>query len=273
LKKTELDFKRTTRGDSRPKLSLLAILWSIVERDLRILVKSPWILIQRSVFFLIQLFVFAYLVNKLVSPSLPGFNYFDFYSVGAVVSTITSIAFIIGADLFEEEEMGMLDYLLSLPFGHTLFVIGRSLGGALRALIYTAPMLLLVGLIDGYFSPLGILSSYVVMFVLATGISGLSITVAMNIRNENRFDVVIATAELVTVRVSAALYPLVFIPRVLQPIAAVSPVSSTSNILRAIILGGPSSLSSVVLLLAFVGIFFGLGSAFLFRNLEGGRFE
>jgi len=47
----------------------------------------------------------------------------------------------------------------------------------------------------------GILESYVVMFILATGISGLSITVAMNIRNENRFDVVIATAELVTVRV------------------------------------------------------------------------
>jgi len=257
----------------RPKSSQLFVLWSIIERDLRILVKSPWILIQRAVFFLIQLFVFAYLVNKLISVSL-GFNYFNFYSVGAVVSTITSIAFIIGADLFEEEELGMLDYLLSLPFSHTLFVIGRSLGGALRALIYTAPMLLLVSIIDGYFSPVGILESYAVMFVLATGIAGLSITVAMNIRNENRFDVVIATAELVTVRVSAALYPIIYMPKALQPIATVSPVSSTSNILRAIILGVPSGgPADLILLLAFVAIFFGLGSAFLFRNLEGGRFE
>ena len=193
--------------------SSLQVLWSIAERDLRILVKSPWILIQRSIFFLIQLFVFANLINKLVSFS--GFNYFSFYSVGAVVSTVTSIAFIIGADLFEEEELGMLDYLLSLPFGHTLFVVGRSLGGALRALIYTAPMLLLVSFIDGYFSLVGILASLVVMFLLATGISGLSIAFAMNIRNENRFDVVIATAELVTVRISAALYPLIYIPHAL----------------------------------------------------------
>ncbi len=258
----------------RPKTSsLIFVLWSIVERDLRILVKSPWILIQRSVFFLIQLFVFAYLVNKLISSSLIGFNYFDFYSVGAVVSTITSIAFIIGADLFEEEELGMLDYLLSLPFGHTLFVVGRSLGGALRGLIYTAPMLLLVSVIDHYFSPIGILTSYLVMFVLATGISGLSITIAMNVRNENRFDVVIATAELVTVRVSTALYPLIYMPGALQPIASVSPVSSTSDILRTIILGSASGPSDILLLVAFVAIFFGLGSAFLFRNLEGGRFE
>lgn len=259
-----------TKTDTRS--STLTAVWSIIERDLRILVKSPWILIQRSVFFLISLFVFANLINKLVSPTI-GFNYFSFYSVGAVVSTITSIAFIIGADLFEEEELGMLDYLLSLPFGHTLFVVGRSLGGALRALIYTAPMLLLVAVIDGYFSPVGILYSYVVMFVMATGISGLSITVAMNVRNENRFDVVIATAELVTVRVSAALYPLAYIPRVLQPIATVSPVSSTSDILRAIILGSTAGPGNFIFLIAFVAIFFGLGSAFLFRNLEGGRFE
>jgi len=167
----------------------------------------------------------------------------------------------------------MLDYLLSLPFGHTLFVVGRSLGGALRGLIYTAPMLLLVAVIDGYYSPVGILESYVVMFILATGISGLSITVAMNIRNENRFDVVIATAELVTVRVSAAIYPLIYIPQALQPIASVSPVSSTADILRAIILGNPSGPTDIILLLTFVAVFFGLGSALLFRKLEGGRFE
>ncbi|HZW85200.1 MAG TPA: ABC transporter permease, partial [Nitrososphaerales archaeon] len=117
---------------SRP--SPLFVLWVLIERDLRTLVKSPWILINRTLFFLIQLFVFATLVSRLAS-SL-GFNYYYFYSVGAVVSTITSIAFIIGEDLFEEEEMGLLDYLLSLPFGHSLFVLGRALGGAVRGLIY-----------------------------------------------------------------------------------------------------------------------------------------
>jgi ABC-2 type transport system permease protein len=254
------------------KPSSLFVIWVLIERDLRTLVKSPWILINRTVFFLIQLFVFAVLVTKLAT-SL-GFNYFDFYSVGAVVSTITSIAFIIGEDLFEEEEMGMLDYLLSLPFGHSLFVMGRALGGAVRGLIYVTPMMILVAYLDGYFSPGGIAGSLLVIFVLATGISGLSITLAMLIRNANRFDIMIALAELATVRVSAAIYPLEYIPKPLQPVATYSPVTSASDIVRAIFLQGyTSGLYESVVLVLFVAIFFGLGSAFLFRKIEGGKFD
>ena len=254
------------------KPSALSVIRVLVERDLRTLVKSPFILINRTIFFLIQLFVFAALVSKLATAL--GFNYFDFYSVGAVVSTITSIAFIIGEDLFEEEELGLLDYLLSLPFGHSLFVVGRALGGAVRGLIYVTPMMILVAYVDGYFSPAGIAGSLAIIFVLATGISGLSITLAMLIRNANRFDIVIALAELATVRVSAAIYPLVFMPKVLQPEAAYSPVTAASDLVRAIVLPGyTSGTYETAVLLLFVGIFFGLGSAFLFRKIEGGRFE
>lgn len=255
----------------RDRPSPLFVIWVLIERDLRTLIKSPWILINRTVFFLIQLFVFAAIVTKLTLNL--GFDYFDFYSVGAVVSTVTSIAFIIGADLFEEEELGLLDYLLSLPLGHSLFVLGRALGGAVRGLIYTAPMMVLVAIVDGYSSPLGVIASWLILFVLATGISGLSITLAMVIRNENRFDVVIAMAELATVRVSAAIYPLTYIPQAIRPVAAVSPVTSTSDMIRGIVLGSPTGVNDVVELVLFVAIFFGLGSAFLFRKLEGGRFE
>lgn len=255
------------------KPSPLFVIWVLIERDLRTLVKSPWILINRTVFFLIQLFVFAYLINRLAT-SL-NFNYFDFYSVGAVVSTITSIAFIIGEDLFEEEEMGLLDYLLSLPFGHSLFVIGRALGGAVRGMVYVTPMMLLVAYLDGSLTPLGFIGSLVVIFVLATGISGLSITLAMLIRNVNRFDITIALAELATVRVSAAIYPLLYIPKAIQPVAAYSPVTSAADIVRSIFL--PTSYTAApyefLVLILFLAVFFGLGSAFLFRRLEGGRFE
>ncbi len=249
------------------------MIWVLVERDLRTLVRSPFILINRTIFFLIQLFVFAVLVSRLASAL--GFNYFDFYSVGAVVSTITSIAFILGEDLFEEEEMGLLDYLLSLPFGHSLFVIGRALGGAVRGLIYVTPMMILVAYLDGYFSVLGVAGSLLVIFVLATGISGLSITLAMLIRNANRFDIMVALAELATVRVSAAIYPLQYIPGALQPVATYSPVTSASDIVRAIFLPASYSASAyeAVVLILFVAVFFGLGSAFLFRKIEGGRFE
>ncbi|TLY00299.1 MAG: hypothetical protein E6K90_04060 [Thaumarchaeota archaeon] len=103
--------------------------------------------------------------------------------------------------------------------------------------------------------------------------SGLSITLAMLIRNENRFDIVIALAELGMVRVSATIYPLQFMPRVVQPIASYSPATSASDLVRTIILGSASSGLEPLTLLLFVAVFFGLGSAFLFKRIEGGRFE
>ncbi len=248
----------------------------IVQRDLLTLVRSPWIIFHRAIFFVIQLFVFAYLISTLIGGNvslLGGFDYFSFYSVGVIVTTLTSIAFIIGMDLFEEKELGLLEYLLSLPFSHTIFVLGRALGGALRSLIYILPMFLLVAILNKYTSIQGFLISTAILFVLAAGISGLSITIAMIVKSENRFDVGIALAELATVRISAGIYPISAMPLFVQSAAQYSPVTFASAILRGEILGGTFSLLDPVSLLLFVGIFFALGSAFLFKRLEGGRYD
>jgi hypothetical protein len=62
-------------------------------------------------------------------------------------------------------------------------------------------------------------------------------------------------------------------PSALQPVAAYSPVSSASDLIRLIVLGTPAGAYETVVLVMFVAVFFGLGSAFLFRKIEGGRFE
>src|SRR3989475_707079 len=82
----------------------------IALRDIAVLFRTPWIIISRSLAFIIQLFVFAFLISSLVV--FPGF--FEYYAVGSVIGTIASISFIIGYDIFEEAEEGVLDYLLTL---------------------------------------------------------------------------------------------------------------------------------------------------------------
>src|SRR6266581_6188305 len=104
-------------------------IFQIALRDIATLFRTPWIIISRSLAFVIQLFVFATLISKLVV--LPSF--FQYYAIGSVVGTIASISFIIGYDIFEEAEEGVLDYLLTLPVTRRQFIIGRALGGAVRA--------------------------------------------------------------------------------------------------------------------------------------------
>src|SRR5213082_4029894 len=135
-------------GQSTSRLVL-----QMARRDIATLFRTPWIIISRSLAFIIQLFVFAYLISGLVV-KFPGF--FPYYAVGSVVSVVASISFIIGYDIFEEAEEGLLDYLLTLPISRRQFIIGRALGGAVRAMIYTIPMFVIVALMEKFSNPLSL---------------------------------------------------------------------------------------------------------------------
>src|SRR5438046_8513516 len=71
-------------GDSTSRLDL-----QMARRDIATLFRTPWIIISRSLAFIIQLFVSAYLISGLVV-KFPGF--FPYYAVGSVVSVVASIS-------------------------------------------------------------------------------------------------------------------------------------------------------------------------------------
>src|SRR5207245_10051715 len=96
---------------------------------------------------------FSLMVSELmISPGLTSSYFSEYYAVGSVVGTIASISFIIGYDIFEEAEEGVLDYLLTLPVSRRQFIIGRALGGAIRAMIYIIPMFVIVAVLEHFTS-------------------------------------------------------------------------------------------------------------------------
>src|SRR5438094_5313020 len=237
-------------------------------RDVSVLFRTPWIIITRALAFIIQLFVFAFLISGLIH--IPGLNFFEYYAVGSVVATIASISFVIGYDIFEEAEEGVLDYLLTLPIPRREFIIGRALGGAVRAMIYTIPMFAIVAVLENFSNPLSLIAAVLDLFLLAFGVTGLSITVAVSVRSANRFDVVLALLELAVSRASTALYPLAFMPSYVAALAPFSPVTFAADSTRAALSGSSLDILGLAGLLAFVAIFLGLGATFYFRRLEGG---
>jgi ABC-2 type transport system permease protein len=260
-------------GSNSPSLkeSPAHLAFQMALRDVSVLFRTPWIIITRSLAFIIQLFVFAYLISGLIN--VPGLNFFQYYAVGSVVATIASISFVIGYDIFEEAEEGVLDYLLTLPISRRQFIVGRALGGALRAIIYIIPMFLVVAFIEGFAQPLSILSALLSLFLLAFGVTGMSITVAVSVKSANRFDVVLALLELAVSRASTALYPIAFMPLYVSVFAPFSPVSFAADSARASLVGFTLDLPAIAGLVAFVVIFLGLGAAFYFRRLEGGIYS
>src|SRR5467141_4649686 len=104
-------------------------------------------------------------------------------------------------------------------------------------MIYTIPMFALVAILENFSNPLSLIAAVFDLFLLAFGVTGLSITVAVSVRSANRFDVFLALMELAIVRASTALYPISFMPSYVASIAPFSPVSFASNGARSLLLG------------------------------------
>src|SRR6266508_3088058 len=167
------------------KESPTRLVFQMALRDVSVLFRTPWIIITRGLAFGIQLFVFASLISGLIH--VPALNFFQYYAVGSVVATIASISFVIGYEIFEEAEEGVLDYLLTLPISRRQFIIGRALGGAMRAIIYIIPMFVIVAIVWRFNQPLSILTSLLSLFLLAFGVTGMSLTVAVSVKSAHRF--------------------------------------------------------------------------------------
>lgn len=249
--------------------SSLAEISNVVTRDINNLLSRPFVVISRTLGFLVQFFVFGYTVGTLVR----GFNFYQYYGIGTVITTVCSVSYLIGHDLFDEAERGILDYLLSLPVSRRTLIIGRSLGGAIRSMAYGTPMFIIAMFALGFRNPLYIAESILALFALAFGISGLSITVAIAIRNEERFDILLSFIELLTVRFSTALYPWRAMPYYVSAVSNFSPVTSTAGIIHSSLFNSLTDFTGWGALLAFVFAFFTLSSAFYYRRIEGGRYK
>jgi ABC-2 type transport system permease protein len=241
----------------------------VVTRDIGNLLSRPFVVISRTLGFLVQFFIFGFTVSTFVK----GFNFYQYYGVGTVITTVCSVSFIIGHDLFEEAEKGVLDYLLSLPISRRALIVGRALGGAARSMTYGTPMFIIAMLALGFKNPVDIAESLLALFALAFGISGLSITVAIAVRNEERFDIMLAFIELATVRFSTALYPWRAMPYYVSAISGFSPVTSAAQIVQSSLFISIIDFASWGSLLAFVFTFFALSSAFYYKRIEGGKYK
>jgi len=253
-------------SDPTGQVSTSGLVWEMARRDILTLFRTPWIIISRSMAFVIQLFVFAYFISGMVSYP----HFFQYYAVGSVVAMVASISFIIGYDIFEEAEEGLLDYLLTLPVSRRQFIIGRALGGAVRSMIYVIPMFVIVAVLEHFANPLSILAAVLDLFLLAFGVTGLSITMAVTVRSANRFDVMLALLDLAVTRISVALYPLTYLPNYVRLIAPYSPVTFASTSVHDALIGTSLNATNLAGLLAFVAIFLVLGATIYFRRLEGG---
>jgi ABC-2 type transport system permease protein len=250
----------------------------ILEHDFRNFFRYKWWLVGLISMNLADLFIMAIVYNRMISDEVAQQirSYFNFFAPGLAVTGLFASAFMIGREINMERRREVHHYMLSLPMTRLELAIGRVLSGGLRGMLYMLPLLLTCFLFLGFPTIWQLLLILAVLFLLAVGISGLSIAIAVSTSSLEKFITARGLVYYTLFFCSSVFYPLSLIqqlgrdgkfPMILVTMAEVNPLSSASDMIRYFLLGYPPFyFTSIINVLVFSAIFT-FGAAFAYMKI------
>jgi len=237
----------------------------ILEHDFRNFFRYKWWLVGLISMNLADLFIMAIIYNGMLNPEAKIKSYFNFFAPGLAVTGLFASAFMIGREINMERRREVHHYMLSLPMTRLELAIGRVLSGGLRGMLYMSPLLATCFIFLGLPTIGQFLLILVVMFFLATGISGLSIAIAVSTSSLEKFITARGLVYYTLFFCSSVFYPLSLIqslgkdgkfPALLVTLAELNPLTVASDMIRSFLLGDPEfSPVMIVNVLVFSAIF------------------
>lgn len=251
----------------------------ILEHDFRNFFRYKWWLVGLISMNLADLFIMAIVYNYMISSAIEQQikSYFNFFAPGLAVTGLFASAFMIGREINMERRREVHHYMLSLPMTRLELAIGRVLSGGLRGMLYMSPLLLTCFVFLGFPTVWQLLLILAVLFLLATGISGLSIAIAVSTSSLEKFITARGLVYYTLFFCSSVFYPLSLIqqlgaegkfPTPLVTLAEINPLSSASDMIRSFLM--PSYMSFSLVSVVNVAIFsavFTLGAAFAYMKI------
>jgi len=248
----------------------------ILEHDFRNFFRYKWWLVGLISMNLADLFIMAIIYNNMLSAQAGISNYFNFFAPGLAVTGLFASAFMIGREINMERRREVHHYMLSLPMTRLELAIGRVLSGGLRGMLYMTPLLITCFVFVGFPSIWQLFLILAVLFLLAIGISGLSIAIAVSTSSLEKFITARGLVYYTLFFCSSVFYPLSLIqdlgregkfPAFLVTLAEINPLSTASDMIRYFLLGSPPFFpSSLLNVLAFSAIFT-FGAAFAYMKI------
>ena len=250
----------------------------VIEHDFRNFFRYKWWLAGLISMNLADLFVMAVVYNQMVSQEIMKeiTSYFNFFAPGVTIVGLFASAFMIGREINMEVRRQIHHYLLSLPITRFELAVGRLLAGGLRGMVYMSPLLLTTFLFLGFPSLLQLLVILFALFMLATGISGLSIATAVSTTSFEKFVTARGLVYYVLFFCSSIFYPLSLIqtlgaegvmPQPIVMLAELNPLTSGADLIRSFLLGTPPFTFDMIRNLVVFSMVFATAGTFAYMKI------
>jgi len=215
------------------KLSLVQIA-VIVETDLRKLRHDPYELLTRMIQPVIWLLIFGQAMEKVKILNSGSSSYLDYIAPGILAQSTLFISIFYGISLIWERDMGILHKVLVSPAPRSLLVIGRAISAGIRAIsqvfvVYLLSFFLGINLRWELVAFLGVLTTVMIGGAI---FSTFSLIIASIVKKRERFMGIGQVLAMPLFFASNALYPIEMMPKWLQIVSIVNPLSYQVDALR-----------------------------------------
>jgi len=240
-------------------------LWALTKRDLRKWYTNPYQLIISLIQPVIWMGLFGKALNfsSFITSELPPgtppsvanqaminffgtTSYFSFLVCGMLVFIILFSSSFAGMSVVWDRRFGFMNKALTTPVSRGAIVMGKILQSVGRSLIQAAVVMLIgiaFGMETGNLTVLGVAGTFVIIFLVAMGLSGLFVMLSLRSSNWQTQMAVINLLNLPLLFASNALFPVKIMPSWLQDVVKVNPVSYAVDAIRQLLIGALGSYS------------------------------
>ena len=199
-----------------------------------------------------------------------GGNYINFLAPGVISQAILFMAVFSGIELIWDRQFGFLKATLVAPVSRLEVVLGRVFGGATVATFQGLIVLLLTLLVG--FKPQSftmIPLAVCLMFLIALLFSALGTAIASLMKDFHGFQLIMNFLVMPIFFLSGAIFPLNNVPRLIQVVSYINPLTYGVDGLRQVLVGTSHfGLTTDISVLSIVGIILLLIGSYLFSRIE-----
>ncbi|WP_233853649.1 ABC transporter permease [Paraburkholderia sp. HD33-4] len=213
---------------------------AIADMEVRKLWHDPTELATRAIQPALWLLIFGQVMSRARVIDTAGLPYLDFLMPGILAQSVLFIAIFNGISIIWERDLGIVHKFLASPAPRVSLVLGKALGGGVRALIQAIVVLALSAVIGVHMRTDFAAFAGLALFVVtgAAVFSSFSLIVACLVKTRERF---MGVGQLLTMPLffaSNAIYPTSMMPRALRVISALNPLTYQVDALRILLLPG-----------------------------------
>ena len=216
---------------------------AVAEIELRKLLRDPTEVLTRSVQPTLWLLIFGQVFTRVHAIPTGAMSYLDFMTPGVLAQSVLFTSIFYGIAIIWERDLGILHKMLVSPAHRSALVLGKAFSAGFRAIgqaviIYAVAFLLGVRL---RFEVQAIAGVLVAILLGAAIFSTFSLVVACLVKTRERFMGIGQVLTMPLFFASNAIYPVDIMPRWLQVLAHVNPLTYLVDTLRTLMVVGSQS--------------------------------